>query len=116
MTTERLIRLRDEARIERDALLEHRGRLGEDPATSLAELPSVDELVVVALRDEVMETRGRLAEFSLTRMAARSSGPEADAHRRNADRFEFEILREIAAAVPQLTVAVWRVADRLQVP
>lgn len=115
MTTERLLRLRSEARIERDALLEHRGRRGEDPATSLAELPSVDELVVIALRDEIMETRGRLAEFSLARMAARSSGPEAELHRRNADRFEFDVLREIAAAVPQLTVAVWSVAHRLDV-
>ncbi|WP_449277147.1 hypothetical protein [Leucobacter sp. GX24907] len=115
MTTERLIRLRAEARIERDALLEHRGRLGEDPAASITELPSVDELVVLSLRDEIMEDRGRLAEFALTRMAARSSGPEAETHRLNADRYEFEVLREIAAAVPQLTVAIWQIADRLRV-
>lgn len=115
LTTARLVELRRDARIERDALLEHRGRLGEDPADALSVTPSVDELVVCTIRDEMLEDRDQLAEFSMARLAARGSGPDADAHRRNADRVEFELLREIAAAVPQLAVAVWGVAHDLDV-
>lgn len=115
MTTERLQRLRSEARLERDTILEHRMRDGEDPAVAVAEVPDVDELVVLALRDEMLEDRGRLAEFGLARLAARSGGPDAREHRRNADRVEFELLREIAAGVPELTVAVWRVSHDLDV-
>ncbi|WP_053384225.1 hypothetical protein [Leucobacter celer] len=115
MTTERLQRLRSDARLERDTILEHRMRDGEDPATAVAEVPEVDELVVLALRDEMLEDRGQLAEFGLARLAALSGGPDAHEHRRNADRVEFELLREIAAEVPQLTVAVWRVSHRLDV-
>ncbi|MBK0417692.1 hypothetical protein JD276_01395 [Leucobacter sp. CSA1] len=115
LTTERLIRLRADARLERNTLLEHRGRMGEDPASSISEMPSVDEFVVQALRDEMLEERGRLAEFGLARLAAHRGGPEADLHRRDADRVEFELLREIAAQVPELTRAVWSLASRLDV-
>jgi hypothetical protein len=115
MTTERLQRLRSDARLERDTILEHRMRDGEDPATAVAEVPVVDELVVLALRDEMLEDRGQLAEFGLARLAARSGGPDAREHRRNADRVEFELLREIAAAAPMLTVAVWRAGSGLDV-
>lgn len=115
LTTARLVELRQEARLERDTLLEHRGRLGEDPAEALSGTPSVDELVVCAIRDEMLEDRGQLAEFSMARLAARSAGPDAAVHQRNADRVEFDLLREIAAAVPQLTVAVWGVAHRLEI-
>ena len=116
LTTERLIRLRADARLERDTILEHRVRSGEDPAAAYAEVPEVDEFVVLALRDELLEDRGQLAEFGLARLAARAGGSDAAEHRRNADRVEFELLREIAASVPQLTVAVWRVSHRLDVP
>lgn len=115
MTTERLQRLRSDARVERETMMEHRVRDGEDPAIAYAEVPEVDDLVVLALRDEMLEDRGRLAEFGLARLAALSGGPDAREHRRNADRVEFELLREIAATVPQLTVAVWRVSSRLDV-
>ena len=108
MTTDRLQRLRADARLERETMLEHRVRDGEDPATAYAEVPEVDDLVVRELRDELLEERGRLAEFSLARLAALSGGADAEEHRRNADRVEFELLREIADAAPQLTVAVWR--------
>lgn len=113
-STEQLERLRGFARIERMALLEQRGRLGEDPAESLAELPSVDEFVVRELRDELLGERGRLAEFLLARLAGQSSGPDAAVHRGNADRLEFELLREIAEAYPMLTSAVWHAAGRLE--
>lgn len=115
VTTARLQRMRADARIERDSLLERSSRLGEDPASSVAEMPSVDEFVVHALRDELLEKRGRLAEFGLARLAAHGPGRDAADHRRDADRVEFELLREIAADVPQLTVAVWAVASRLEV-
>lgn len=115
MTTARLQRMRADARIERDTILEHLMREGEDPADAVAEVPSIDEFVVMALRDEMLEDRGQLAEFSLARLASRSSGADASAHRRNADRVEFELLREIAAATPELTRAVWSVSGRLAV-
>lgn len=112
LTTERLIRMRADARLERETALEHRAREGEDPAEAYAEAPEVDDLVVLALRDEMLEDRGRLAEFGLARLAAAAGGPDAEEHRRNADRVEFELLREIADRVPELTVAVWRLAAR----
>ena len=115
MTTERLLKLRADARIERDALLEHRMRNGEDPATAITEVPEVDELVVLGLRDELLEDRGQLAEFALARLAARGEGSDAAEHRRNADRVEFELLREIAATTPALAPAVWSVSGRLDV-
>jgi hypothetical protein len=115
MTTERLIKLRADARLERLTTLETLVRAGEDPATAYADTPEVDDLVVLALRDELLEERDKLAEFSLARLAARSGGPDAVAHRRNTDRVEFEIFREIAAEVPELTRAVWRLSARLDV-
>lgn len=115
VTRERLAELRYNARLERTTMLEHSGRMGHDPAEALSEVPSIDEFVVRALRDEMLEDRGQLAEFSMARLAARSSGPDARAHQQNADRFEFQILREIAEAAPELTIAVWSIADHLDV-
>ena len=116
VTSERIEQLRDLARAERDAILECRGREGEDPLVTLAELPSVDEFVVFELRNEILEAQGRLAEFSMARLAATGSSEDASAHRANADRVEFEILREIAADNPRLTVAVWAAVGRLSLP
>lgn len=115
ITEERLHRLRADARLERDTELERRVRGGEDPAVVTAEVPDIDELVVLALRDEMLEDRGLLAQFGLARLAARSGAADADEHRRNADRVEFELLREIAEAAPVLTVAVWVTSHRLDV-
>jgi hypothetical protein len=114
VTGERLEQLRDFARIERTAVLEYYGRRGEDPLTTLADLPSVDELVVRELRDELLADRGQLAEFSMTRLAAQGNGEDAAEHRKNADRVEFELLREIATDNPELTVAAWAAAGRLE--
>lgn len=113
LTSERLQVMRDNARLERLTFLEHRVRMGEDPAVAYDLVPQVDELVVLALRDELLEERGQFAEFSLARLASHSQSPEAEIHRSNADRVEFEVLREIASLVPELTVAVWKSADRL---
>ena len=88
MTSERLEQLRTFARIERTAVLEMRGREGEES--------------------------GKLAEFAMARLAGQGTGDDAAQHRLNADRAEFELLREIAAGCPELTPAVWLVADRLE--
>jgi len=114
ISSRRIKQLRDFARIERDAILEYRGREGEDPLVTLADLPSVDELVVRELRDEILQDRGRLAEFSMARLAAMAEGAEAAEHRANADRVEFELLYEIAADNPELTGGAWEAAGRLE--
>lgn len=116
LTSERLERMRTFAQIERTAVLQHRGREGEDPLTTLSEIPSVDEFVVHELRNELLEERGQLAEFALARLAGMGTGTDAEQHRRNADQAEFALLREIAAGCPELTTAVWLVADRLDIP
>ncbi len=113
--SEHIARLRHFARIEREAILEYRGRQGEDPLVTLADLPSEDELVVRELRDEILQDRGRLAEFLMARLAATAEGPEAAEHRANVDRVEFELLNEIAADNPELTVGAWEAAGRLEV-
>ncbi|GAA2188582.1 hypothetical protein GCM10009786_18230 [Leucobacter alluvii] len=115
LTTERLVQLRSDARLERETIMEHLVRDGEDPAIAYAETPEVDDFVVRALRDEMLEDRGLLAEFGLARLAARAGGSDARIHQQNADRVEFELLREIAASAPPLTVAVWRAGQELQV-
>src|SRR5690606_12694679 len=115
LTTERLMRLRADARLERNTILEYRVRAGEDPATAYAETPEIDEVVVLSLRGEMLEERGQLAEFGLARLAAHSGREDAAIHQANADRVEFDLLREIADSVPELTVAVWRSAARLDV-
>ena len=93
--------------------MEREGRRGEDPLTTLEDLPSIDELVVRELRDEMLEERGQLAEFSMARLIASDVGDEAAAHRANADRVEFDLLREIAEGNPELTIAAWAAAGRL---
>lgn len=112
---ERLPDLRCDARLERETELERRVRGGEDPAVATDEVPEVDELVVLALRDELLAERGLLAEFTLARLASRSGAEDADEHRRNADRVEFGLLREIAESMPELTVAVWQTASGLRI-
>lgn len=106
----RIEELREFARIERNALMERGGRHGEDPLSTLSELPSVDELVVRELRDEMLAQRGQLAEFAMAQAIARGEGSEAEAHRRNVGAVEFELLREIATNNPELTVAAWALA------
>lgn len=115
ITPQHLERLRGFAAIERTAVLEQRGRDGEDPLTTLIDLPSVDEYVVRELCTQMLEERGQLAEFAMARLAGRGSGSDAELHRQNADTAEFELLREIAAGCPELTVAVWQAAAGLDV-
>lgn len=113
-SSEHVEQLRRFARIEREAVMELRGRAGEDPLVTLAELPSVDELVVRELRDEMLETNGQFAEFMMARLAAGGSGEDANEHRMNTDRVEFELLGKIAETYPELSVAAWNVAGTLR--
>ncbi|WP_446428646.1 hypothetical protein [Leucobacter sp. 1207-22] len=113
MTTNRLQRLRTFARIERMTMLENRMREGWDPAEAVIDVPEEDDLVVRELVTETLEDRGQLAEFALARVAGRGDGAEAAEHKANADRVEFELLQQIADEVPELILAVWRVADRV---
>lgn len=115
LTSERLERMRHLARIERSAVLEQKGRHGEDPLTTLTHIPSVDEFVVNELRLQMLEDRGMLSEFALARLAGQGTDEDADMHRRNADRAEFDLLREIAEIYPDLATAVWTISDRLDV-
>lgn len=114
-SSERLQLLRSHARLERETALESRVRGGQDPSVASDEVPQIDELVVFALREDRLEERGQLAEYALARLAARAGGPDSEQHTRNADRVEFEILRDIAEEYPELTVAVWRAGERLDV-
>lgn len=107
--------MRENARLERRTILEYRVRQGVDIAQAYVDTPDVDEIVVLSLRDEMLEERGQLAEFSLARLAAASDADDADIHRRNADRVEFDLLREIAEQVPELATAVWHTAARLDI-
>jgi hypothetical protein len=103
-----LDRLRQDARDELAALIELRCRLGEDPWSFLPELPSVDEQVVATLRED----RLLCDRWSIAR--ARAHHPAARAG--EAERFEFDILRDIAIDHPELSTAVWALLDRITAP
>lgn len=103
-----LDRLRQDARDELAALIELRCRLGEDPWSFLPELPSVDEQVVATLREERLHTE----RWSHAR--ARAHHPAA--RHGEAERFEFDILRDIALDHPELSTAVWALLDRITTP
>lgn len=103
-----LDRLRQDARDELAALIELRCRLGEDPWSFLPELPSVDEQVVATLREDRLHSE----RWSLAR--ARAHHPAA--RHGDAERFEFDILRDIAIDHPELSTAVWSMLDRITAP
>lgn len=97
--------LRQEARDELSAIIEFRARLGDDPWDFLPELPSVDEQVVLTLRDETVELH------ELEEERARAYHPAAS--RESLERFEYRLLRQIAIDHPGLTRAVWGLMGRL---
>ncbi|GAB2528898.1 hypothetical protein [Paramicrobacterium agarici] len=108
-----LARLRADARLELDVLIEHRSRDGEDPWEFLQFLPTVDQLVVTALRDEELDRLGKTAEFLLARLGQKTGRSDAARLRSEADRLEYGILRDIAHRHPELTRAVWTLAGDL---
>ncbi|WGD37700.1 hypothetical protein [Lysinibacter sp. HNR] len=107
--------MRHNAQLEREALIEHRARGGEDPAEFMAEIPSVDELVVSTILSERMHVQGLAAEYSLARLAGKSSVHDASEHRHNADLLEAQMLHRIAQAYPELSTAVWIMLGKLNV-
>ncbi|QPZ38526.1 hypothetical protein [Paramicrobacterium chengjingii] len=111
--SESLARLRADARLELDVLIEHRSRDGQDPWDFLQFLPTVDQLVVRALRDDELDRTGKTAEFLLARLGEKTQRPDAARLRIEADRLEYGILREIAHRHPELTQAVWTLAGDL---
>jgi hypothetical protein len=97
--------LRQEARDELAAVIEFRCRLGDDPWEFLPELPTVDEQVVLTLREETIEVHD-LAE-------ARSRAYHPSAAREEREQFEYQLLRRVALDHPELTPAVWSMLGRL---
>jgi hypothetical protein len=97
--------LRQEARDELAALIELRCRLGDDPWEFLPDLPTVDEQVVLTLRQEAIEAH------ELSEARARAYHPSAAPRER--ERFEYQLLRRVALARPELTPAVWSMLGRL---
>lgn len=110
-----IARMRESARDELDVLIEHRCRQGEDPWEFLPDMPTVDELVVLALRDDALDDRGLTAEYVLAGLAARSTRSDAHEHRRALDRIEAEIIRSIGIEHPALTRTVWTMLGRLEI-
>jgi hypothetical protein len=113
MVEQDIARLREFARDERDVLIEHRSRQGEDPWDFLPEMPTVDELVILSLRDDALDERGLTAEYVLARLAARSTRTDAEEHRRALARIDTEIIRSIGIAYPALTRTAWTMLGRL---
>ncbi len=105
--------MRRNAYLEREVLIEHHARDGEDPAEFIMDIPSIDELVVGALLSDGLHARGLAAEHGLARLAGKSSVYDAQEHRHNADRIEDEVLHEIAREHPELSTAVWRMLGKL---
>jgi hypothetical protein len=83
--------LRAEARDELDTVILERCRMGEDPWDFMADLPTVDELVVWMLRAERI-----LADGGVQPTASR----------------DYRVLRQIALEHPALTTTVWRMIGR----
>ena len=98
--------LRQQARDELSAIIEHRCRAGEDPWQFIPDLPSVDEQVVIALRASAIET------FDLADEQSRAHHPAAG--RDVFARFEYGVLRRIALEHPELSEAVWGMLDKVE--
>jgi hypothetical protein len=114
MIEQDISRLREFARDELDVLIEHRSRQGEDPWDFLPDMPTVDELVVLSLRDDALDERGITAEYVLTRLAARSTRSDAEQHRLALERIDADIIRSIGIAYPALTRTAWTMLGRFQ--
>ncbi|GAB3580457.1 hypothetical protein GCM10027406_20010 [Leifsonia lichenia] len=98
--------LRQQARDELSAIIEHRCRSGEDPWQFIPDLPSVDQQVVIGLRASAID------RFDLAAEQSRAHHPSAG--RAVFARFEYDVLRRIALTHPELSEAVWELLDRLE--
>lgn len=97
--------LRQEAKDELDAVIEHRCRVGDDPWEFMPDLPSVDEQVVRSLRAETIDAH------HLGELHSRAYHPSASSDA--ASQFEYRLLRQIALDRPQLTGTVWTMLGRI---
>lgn len=96
------------ARDERDAVIEHHMRLGEDPAEVFAELPPVEDYIVKALHDDALESEGQLQQYALARLLAQDPDrPDRAEHEAAADRVDERLYRAIGIAYPTLPRAAW---------
>ena len=98
--------LRQQARDELSAIIEHRCRAGEDPWQFIPDLPSVDEQVVIGLRMTAIDV------FDLAEEQSRAHHPAAG--RETFHRFEYSVLRRIALEHPELSEAVWEMLDKVE--
>jgi hypothetical protein len=97
--------LRQEARDELSAVIEFRCRQGDDPWDFLPDLPTVDEHVILTLRDETIQSHG------LGDQRSRAYHPSANP--KLAADFEYQLLRRIALDHPTLTPTVWQMLGKL---
>ena len=100
-----LERLRQEARDELEAVIEHRCRQGDDPWDFIPNMPTVDEQVVLILCAE------RIYGEDLGVERAKAYHPSQDPTK--ADDFEYKLLRAVALDHPDLTPAVWSMIGKL---
>jgi hypothetical protein len=97
--------LRQEAQDELAAVIEFRVRQGDDPWEFIPELPSIDEQVVLTLRDQTVDAH------DLGEQRSRAYHPSAS--RETVVAFEYQLLRTIALDHPGLTRAVWGMLGRI---
>lgn len=108
--------MRQDAALEREALLEQHARDGEDPADFVIAMPSVDELVVATLLADALHDQGLSAEHGLASLAGKSRMHDAAVHRGNAHLLEERILLELAQDYPELSSAIWSMLTELDLP
>lgn len=101
--------MRRHAALARRVLIESRVRAGEDPLEIIAELPALEDDLVIALRDDALDAEGLGAQYALARMLERdASRPDAAYYREQADAIDARLFRAIGLEHPTLTRAAWR--------
>ncbi|OIH97292.1 tryptophan synthase subunit alpha [Curtobacterium sp. MCBA15_001] len=99
--------LRAEAAEEISMIVEHRSRQGDDPWEFMHLLPTVDEQVVLILREEALELDAAIGQ----RSAQWSAHPASGQGTRLGE--EYHRLRRIALQHPELTSTVWKLMGAL---
>jgi hypothetical protein len=99
--------LRAEAAEEIAMLVEHRCRQGDDPWEFMPMLPTVDEQVVLILRQEAIEVEAAVGERTprISMHPALGHGTELGE--------EYHRLRRIALTHPELSSTVWKLMDAI---
>lgn len=94
--------LRAEAAEEIAMLVEHRSRMGDDPWDFMPMLPTVDEQVVLILREESIEVDAAIGQRAAQWSMHPASGQGTELGE------EYHRLRRIALVHPELSSAVWK--------